>query len=602
MAEDPSHKAMLYFLEVLMNSTGPLTISQLAGRFGSRTFTSEMRQAAGGNEVGLKKFLLKWPSLFTVKGNMVSLFDGSVTSSDDRNGRDGSPASSLSSGRSLPDVSMETEAVQYFQQRLIKKEETWVPIKSLAGHLSQASLEVRTVVGPQADFRRWLIRHPHIFEVKGENVSLCEGLPGIPLNLRHPIEHDLEPPRPRANSGPSRKKPQSLPVNKAPYQAPVPSQPTKRSPITMTANEYKAVMFLKEIIEKNGDVKLHSITGHFSQAPESVRNTIGWAKIDLEDFLRRNATIFHVHGDSVTVNKNARMHVLITGSRPQSQRQAVQTLVARKGECFHVAKLWGIIDLGKHEHVFFDKSILPKSVDDLQKYFHQGEMLNFNAVLAPKASRAKWRATRVWKEAESQPSEPVLSPTSTTSTSTFSSSSTFSASSVDATEFYPPGMSPTTRFEDEMSQVLSSRSTTPDLDDYDLEGEGDIEAINKSYGDAAPSGAGVIPVWNFRTDNLDDNITVSDPSGQLSMVPESYQMIESSLGDIRAMAKNNAEPSVAINGVPTDDGVADAQTKPQSKETSHVKAESQVVTKKFVNAGCQTVSTGEILATQLYQD
>ena len=32
---------------------------------------------AGGNESGLKKFLLKYPSLFTVNGNMVSLFDGS---------------------------------------------------------------------------------------------------------------------------------------------------------------------------------------------------------------------------------------------------------------------------------------------------------------------------------------------------------------------------------------------------------------------------------------------------------------------------------------------------------------------------------------------
>ncbi len=45
--EEPGHKAMLYFLEVLMNSNGPLTISQLAGRFGSRSFSPEMRSAAG---------------------------------------------------------------------------------------------------------------------------------------------------------------------------------------------------------------------------------------------------------------------------------------------------------------------------------------------------------------------------------------------------------------------------------------------------------------------------------------------------------------------------------------------------------------------------
>jgi len=32
MSDEPGHKAMLYFLEVLMISTGLLTISQLAGR------------------------------------------------------------------------------------------------------------------------------------------------------------------------------------------------------------------------------------------------------------------------------------------------------------------------------------------------------------------------------------------------------------------------------------------------------------------------------------------------------------------------------------------------------------------------------------------
>lgn len=110
---------MLYFLEVLMNSNGPLTISQMAGRFGSRSFSPEMRAAAGGNEVGLKKFLLKYPSLFTVKGNMVSLYDGK---SVDENGREGSP-SSQSSIRSLPDVSQEMDAVQFFQGKLSKKEE-----------------------------------------------------------------------------------------------------------------------------------------------------------------------------------------------------------------------------------------------------------------------------------------------------------------------------------------------------------------------------------------------------------------------------------------------------------------------------------------------
>ena len=55
--EEPGHKAMLYFLEVLMNSNGPLTISQLAGRFGSRSFSPEMRSAAGKSCQLMQKFL-----------------------------------------------------------------------------------------------------------------------------------------------------------------------------------------------------------------------------------------------------------------------------------------------------------------------------------------------------------------------------------------------------------------------------------------------------------------------------------------------------------------------------------------------------------------
>lgn len=68
MADEAGQKAMLYFIEVLMNSNVPLSISQLAGRFGSKSFTQDMRSAAGGNEDGLRSFLAKYPSLFHIDG------------------------------------------------------------------------------------------------------------------------------------------------------------------------------------------------------------------------------------------------------------------------------------------------------------------------------------------------------------------------------------------------------------------------------------------------------------------------------------------------------------------------------------------------------
>ncbi len=60
------------------------------------------------------------------------------------------------------------------------------------------------------------------------------------------------------------------------------------------------------------------------------------------------------------------INIVITGNKPLDS--GTRTMTNRCGRVFHVAKLWGIIDLGKHEHVFFDKSIL-KYVDDLQKHF-----------------------------------------------------------------------------------------------------------------------------------------------------------------------------------------------------------------------------------------
>lgn len=73
-----------------------------------------------------------------------------------------------------------------------------------------------------------------------------------------------------------------------------------------------------------------------------------------------------------------------------------------EGTVFCVQKKWGIIDLGNHDHVFFDMSIMLGSVDDLRNHFQVGEVLGFEAVRAQKSSRANWRAIRVWKVDKSE--------------------------------------------------------------------------------------------------------------------------------------------------------------------------------------------------------
>uniref|UniRef100_A0A3Q0KNA8 Phosphodiesterase I n=1 Tax=Schistosoma mansoni TaxID=6183 RepID=A0A3Q0KNA8_SCHMA len=472
---------------------------------------------------------------------------------------------------------LESEAVHFFQQKLIKREERWIPIKSLAGHLSQASPEVRAIVGPQLEFRRFLLKHPHVFEVQGDLVSVKDPFTSVfglkrshdrlsaihsshsssnlynatqtylPRNKpyeRNPRPKSLVLPNmvnfghlsnvsdgiggyytPSSSSSIQRstagsrhrrsahflndnstKSPQNKTLTESESISSVPATPinsnlvsgissrvqTERLAVdkstnsinnnnnnignsdgvsstsmtaandtssltnslpsvtsntmnsislTMSANEYRAIMFLRKVLEKHGGsagqsgLSLQDVMQFLSnKASETVQTTIGWTKIELEEFLSQHNLFFELKSikasfdngtndtdcsqvkqcqqqkhqqlsnsniDYINVcNKrlNRMINIIITASKP-IDFNGVRTLTNRCGRIFHVAKLWGIIDLGKHEHVFFDKSIF-RHVDDLQKHFKVDEILYFNAVLAPKESRAKWRATHVWKECD----------------------------------------------------------------------------------------------------------------------------------------------------------------------------------------------------------
>jgi len=619
MSDEPGHKAMLYFLEVLMNSTGPLTISQLAGRFGSTSFTAEMRSAAGGNESGLRQFLLKYPSLFTIHGNMVSLCDGKdddddevvvddvPTTSSVQTASSNVPstvttaASSASARRGLPDVSVEMEAVQFFRAQLARRDDRWVPIKSLAGHLSQTTPEIRAIVGPQLEFRRWLLRHIHIFDVQGDVVALCDGLPGViptgssgtqPQSSQRRITFDIpdtdHPPAPAApkTPPPQRRNPSSKPSsastssstlhrshsfsdtrNSGSLNAAASQMPVKRSdaPVTMTANEYKAVMFVKDVLERRGSLTVAALSTQAVPATESVKTTLGSSPSEFSTFVRKHPGIFELNGDVVSLVKNAKLSVIITGSRPAvpppapSPAPAGRTLTG-KGKIFHVAKLWGIIDLGEHEHVFFDRSIMRRPMDDLQRHFHTGEMLCFHAVLAHKSSRARWKATHVWKETEQEPPD---------------------SSAEDVTEVTPRHSASTSSLvqaatiEDEVNEFLPK----PDRESV----SSDPSAV---FSDADLSGAGSVSIWNFRQDE--------ERTGRASVavVPENYQMSASALSDLRFAPVTSA----ALRGGVSSDSSSVINGPVGGKLSSSPKP------KKFVSVACQTISTSDIIATQLYQD
>ncbi|XP_073974827.1 egl_like_exo domain-containing protein [Rhodnius prolixus] len=155
---------LLFFFERLMDKGGPRTLHDLSCQFGAKGFTKEMRQIAGGSQSGLKKFLAQYPALFIVDGDVVYINSFTAQSPDNNN-------SNYSGKRDYA-----KEAVEYFSNKLRQYGEgTEVPIKSLLGHRSQASPEVRHISGQHIrEFKDFLCRYPDDFIVTEDTVMLKE--------------------------------------------------------------------------------------------------------------------------------------------------------------------------------------------------------------------------------------------------------------------------------------------------------------------------------------------------------------------------------------------------------------------------------------------
>ena len=168
---------LLFFFERLMDKGGPRTLHDLSCQFGAKGFTKEMRQIAGGSQSGLKKFLAQYPALFLIDGEYVSV-------------NTFQPIVEEESGNKSGKRDYAREAVEYFTNKLLQYGVgTEVPIKSLLGHRSQASPEVRHISGQHyKEFRDFLTKYPDAFVVSEDNVILkqYEGMKPEPF-------HELEP-------------------------------------------------------------------------------------------------------------------------------------------------------------------------------------------------------------------------------------------------------------------------------------------------------------------------------------------------------------------------------------------------------------------------
>ncbi|VDP67979.1 unnamed protein product [Echinostoma caproni] len=264
---------------------------------------------------------------------------------------------------------IEMEAVKYFQDQLLRKPERWIPIKSLAGHLSQASPSIRMIVGPQAEFARFLHRYPLFFQIQGELVGLSDkirthwngGQPTFDPRKQGATERFQLPMHLQMT--------QTIPESTIKCR----SSNIERNVIALSIEDCKALLWLMHAVaqEHTESLPFASLLSEISCAPKSVHNSIGWTQIELQEFLKKYDKIFKLDEilQTITQHPTNSLHLMIVNKTQSTEDSNV--LLAKRGCIFCVNRLWGIIDLGFHEHVFFDRSLF-KHVTDLSKHFQVG--------------------------------------------------------------------------------------------------------------------------------------------------------------------------------------------------------------------------------------
>lgn len=242
---------LMFFLDRLIDKGQPRTLHDLSCQFGTKGFTKEMRQIAGGSQSGLRKFLSQYPSLFTINDDQVSVTCYS-SENDDPN------------CKAKRDYAH--EAVEYFISKLEQYGNAEVPIKSLLGHRSQATPEIRHISGQHGkEFKEFLIKYSDVFVVKDDYVVLRSVLDNLSNDT-------------------------TLMITKVPEEEQLDPQLTNQ-----------LINFFESVLKHRGPLPVSQLFAHLTAwFPKDM-----WSKMvnnpqDLLAFLKMSSQIFHVQSNIVS--------------------------------------------------------------------------------------------------------------------------------------------------------------------------------------------------------------------------------------------------------------------------------------------------------------
>jgi len=644
--DEPSvaHQAILFILDVLIRNNQAMPLEKLYDSFADRTFTPQMLRAVGGNEQGLSQFLLRYPSLFTVNNDTVSANSATpvrtINSSKSHsnkskpsasineagetvNGTDPMTTSISTSNETVWDAKtmreIEQEAINFFKKQLSKREEEWLPIVSVAGHASQASADVRKYVGPQNEFKAFLSRYPHMFLVRDDFCGLKgkADQPGIPFPPPSP------PPKRRVTlsnnniingngtslmltrsaSFKSGTRPLIGTLNSNMNNGSMPSTPTSNMSSSMilssssvsttrtssprlTSNEVKAVHYVMRLLHKSGRILLQNVPGLIARAPDHLVQLIGFTRDDLIAFFKRHNAIFQLHTDGTVcvkfdaaralLNKTDTLQTSLT-QVSQSQQQPSSAITA-SGVVIRIFPKYGILNMDNNEQVFFDiQSCHFETFNDLTCVVNPGDSMNFNGILGPKEGSTKWKSLKTWARQNNRPAQLITSlPTSASNSS--------------------------------LSHILHSTSST-NLSSIAAGNGGYISPPSfDHYSTSHPSNGYALMdqdlnAYQMSTDTnggLDDSIdnTNGNQSPPMSLVNSTGLNRLSRLGLPPLDEEECPLPKMA-GGL--DAEVLRRNLRQVAQRTNAISLREQAdETGRYVSQGCQTTSTGEILATNIH--
>jgi hypothetical protein len=615
--DEPSvaHQAILFILDVLIRNNQAMPIVKLYDSFADRTFTPQMLRAVGGNEQGLQQFLLRYPSLFTVNNETVSAnsatpvrtLNSSSKSHHNRPKSAASPASSSEASENDPTITsmnnnntdtvwdaktmreIEQEAINFFKKQLSKREEEWLPIVSVAGHASQASADVRKYVGPQNEFKIFLLRYPHIFIVRDDFCGLKgkADVPGIQfpppspppkrrVTLTNPIGNSLM--LTRSTSFKSNTRPMlsgnsmpSTPTSGTNSSLLLSSTSTTRTPTQrLTSNEVKAVHYVMRLLHKNGRVLLQSVPGLIARAPDHLAQLIGFTRDDLISFFKRHNAVFQLHTDGTVSVKSDAVRALLNKndinnnntlqmSFSSTQLSPSNTITA-VGVVIRIFPKYGILNMDNNEQVFFDiQSCHFETFNDLTCVLNNGDSMNFTAILGPKEGSTKWRSLKTWARQNTRPN--IVHSASTNNLS--------SIVSANGGYISPPS------FDNYASSSNGYAIIDQDLNAYqignDLNGSGFDETIENHNGEQLSP----ISLVNSTTSNRHSRLGLPTLDEEQCPLPKMAGGL-----DAEVLRRNLQQVIQRTNVI---------SLREQADDIG-----------RYVSQGCQTTSTGEILATNIH--